>query len=51
VKVFMMKRRRVSLPKRGCVAVLEAEAGTFREWNLQPGDELEVRHVSPDGTA
>lgn len=47
VKLLTMKRHRVSLPRRGCVAVLEAEAGTFREWNLRPGDELEVRHLSP----
>ena len=46
LKVLTMKRRRVSVPVRGCAAVLEAEAGTFREWNLQPGDELEVRHTS-----
>jgi len=47
LKVLTMKRRRVSMPVRRCVAILEAEAGAFREWNLQPGDELEVRHVSP----
>lgn len=48
LKVLTMKRRRVSKPMRGCVAVLEAEAGVFRTWNLQPGDELEVRHTSGD---
>lgn len=46
LKILMMKRGRVSMPVRGGVAVLEAEAGTFREWNLQPGDELEVRSAS-----
>jgi len=47
LKVLTMKRRRVSMPVRRCVAILEAEAGAFREWNLKPGDELEVRRVSP----
>lgn len=47
LKVMTMKRRRVSLPMRRCCSVLEAEAGVFRTWNLQPGDELEIRHASP----
>ena len=46
LKVLTMKRRRVSLPMRGCASILEAEAGVFRTWNLQPGDELEIRHAS-----
>lgn len=46
LKILTMKRGRVSMPVRGGVAVLEAEAGTFREWNLQPGDELEVRSAA-----
>lgn len=46
LKVLKMKRRRISMPMRGCVAILEAEAGAFREWNLKPGDELEIRHTS-----
>ena len=45
LKVLTMKRRRVSLPMRGCAAILEAEAGVFRTWDLQPGDELEIRHA------
>lgn len=47
LKVLTMKRRRLSLPVKGCRSILEAEAGVFRAWNLQPGDELEVRHLSP----
>lgn len=48
LKVMTLKKQRVSMPIRGGVAVLEAAAGTFREWNLQPGDELEVRHTNDE---
>lgn len=51
LKVLTMKRRRVSMPVRGCVSILEAEAGVFRTWNLAPGDELEVRHAVPGNGA
>ena len=51
LKTQTMKRGRVSLPVRGCRSILEAEAGTFRSWNLKPGDELEVRHPAPTGDA
>lgn len=47
LKTLRMKRRRISMPVRGGVSVLEAEAGAFHEWNLQLGDELEIRHTSP----
>lgn len=47
LKVLTMKRRRVSLPVRGCAAILEAEAGVFRTWDLAPGDDLEIRYASP----
>lgn len=48
LKVVTMKRHRVSMPVRGCRSILEAEAGAFRTWNLQVGDELEIRHLSGD---
>lgn len=51
LKVLTMKRRRVSLPVRGCAAILEAEAGVFRTWNLAPGDELEIRHATASDDA
>ena len=45
LKTMMLKRNRMSIPIRGARSVLEAEAGTFRTWNLAVGDELEIRHV------
>jgi uncharacterized membrane protein (UPF0127 family) len=30
-------------PRRGCRAVIEAEAGAFERWRLQVGDRLEVK--------
>lgn len=48
LKVMTMPRHRVSLPVRGCRAILEAEAGAFHLWDLAVGDELEVRHAVND---
>ncbi|MCZ7629473.1 MAG: DUF192 domain-containing protein [Microthrixaceae bacterium] len=42
-RVVTMAPRRVSLPELRATIVYEARAGTFREWNLRPGDRLEVR--------
>ncbi|MGH9137277.1 MAG: DUF192 domain-containing protein [Acidimicrobiales bacterium] len=33
---------RLTMPVRGASRVVEAEAGTFASWDLQPGDKLEV---------
>ena len=34
---------RVALPRRRCRSVIEAEAGSFARWRLQPGDRLEIK--------
>jgi uncharacterized membrane protein (UPF0127 family) len=38
-----MKPFRFGMPRFGARSVIEAEAGCFERWNLQVGDELEVR--------
>ena len=43
VKIVQLPRNRLAWPVRGARSVLEAEAGSFREWGLLRGDELEVR--------
>lgn len=43
LKVVALRRGRVTLPVWSARSVLEAEAGSFREWGLRCGDELEVR--------
>jgi uncharacterized protein len=35
--------RRLTLPRRKCRTVIEAEAGAFERWGLRPGDRLELR--------
>lgn len=42
-RVLTMSPWRVSLPRLSFTVVYEARAATFREWNLRPGDVLEVR--------
>lgn len=42
-RVLTMKPWRVSRPEVRSTIVFEARAQTFREWNLRPGDHLEVR--------
>jgi len=42
-KVLTMRPWRVSAPRPAAPVVYEARAGTFRDWNLRPGDVLEVR--------
>ncbi|MFN8052354.1 MAG: DUF192 domain-containing protein [Acidimicrobiales bacterium] len=43
VKVTTLRRNRVTRPVWSARSVLEAEAGSFREWSLTAGDELEIR--------
>ena len=43
VRTVRMDRHRLGRPVRGGRAVLEAEAGCFRRWDLKVGDELMVR--------
>jgi uncharacterized membrane protein (UPF0127 family) len=48
IKVRRMARHRLGLPVPGARAVLEAEAGAFAAWQLQVGDQLEVRGDQPE---
>jgi uncharacterized membrane protein (UPF0127 family) len=34
---------RMTVPRRGCRTVIEAEAGAFERWGLRAGDRLELR--------
>jgi uncharacterized protein len=43
IRVVTMRRFRVSRPVWRSRAVVEAEAGEFARWRLQPGDQLEVK--------
>jgi uncharacterized membrane protein (UPF0127 family) len=43
IRVVTMRRFRVSRPVWRSRAVVEAEAGAFARWRLQPGDQLEVK--------
>lgn len=43
LKTTRLVPHRVSAPVRGARQVIEAEAGAFERWRLQPGDQLEVR--------
>jgi hypothetical protein len=38
-----MVPHRVGLPRWRARSVIEAEAGAFERWRLQPGDHLELR--------
>ena len=38
-----MRPWRITLPRFGSKAVVEAEAGSFERWQLRVGDELEIR--------
>src|SRR6059058_2180453 len=38
-----MGRYRIGLPRLRARAVIEAEAGAFERWRLQPGDKLEIK--------
>lgn len=41
-RVVTMRRQRLARPVLGARAVLEAEAGTFRAWELRVGDVLHL---------
>ena len=41
--VVRMPPWRVSMPRRGCRLVIEAQAGAFERWGLRVGDRLELR--------
>ena len=41
--VKRMARFRIGRPRMKAKFVIEAKAGAFERWKLQPGDELEVR--------
>jgi uncharacterized membrane protein (UPF0127 family) len=41
--VYDVRPWRLTLPRFGSRAVVEAQAGCFERWNLRVGDELEVR--------
>jgi uncharacterized protein len=43
IRVVTMRRFRVSRPVWRSRAIVEAEAGAFARWRLQPGDQLEVK--------
>jgi uncharacterized membrane protein (UPF0127 family) len=43
LRVVTMPRYRLSRPVWRARSVIEAEAGSFARWRLQPGDQLEVK--------
>jgi uncharacterized protein len=43
VGITTLRPWRMSLPRRGCRSVIEAQAGAFERWGLRVGDPLEVR--------
>jgi uncharacterized membrane protein (UPF0127 family) len=43
VKTVTLARHRVTAPVWASRCVLEAEAGTFAEWRLRPGDRLYLK--------
>lgn len=43
LRVARVARNRVTAPVLGSAAVLEAEAGSFERWGVEPGTQLEVR--------
>jgi uncharacterized membrane protein (UPF0127 family) len=43
VRLCTLRRYRMARPVLRARAVVEAEAGTFARWNLQVGDQLEVK--------
>jgi hypothetical protein len=48
IKVRHLARHRIGLPVLAARAVLEAESGAFATWELQEGDQLEVRGEHPE---
>jgi uncharacterized protein len=43
IRMLRLRRRRVTLPVWSARSALEAEAGAFGRWELQIGDQLEIR--------
>ena len=43
ISVLEMRRWRLGRPRLRATCVIEAEAGAFDRWRLQPGDELEIK--------
>jgi uncharacterized membrane protein (UPF0127 family) len=43
IRLLRLHRNRVTAPVLKAHWIVEAEAGAFREWNLQVGDVLEIR--------
>jgi uncharacterized membrane protein (UPF0127 family) len=43
LRVVTMPRYRLSRPVWRARSLIEAEAGSFARWRLQPGDQLEVK--------
>lgn len=50
LRTCTMARNRLGLPVWRAASVLEAEAGSFARWELEPGQTLEVRTIHPDRT-
>lgn len=46
LKTATMGRHRIGMPVWRARAVLEAEAGSFARWGLEPGDRLQVRQTA-----
>lgn len=46
VAVTRLRRWSVTAPRRGACHVLEAQAGSFERWRLQPGDKIEIRETT-----
>ena len=47
LRTALLPRHRLSRPVLRARAVVEAEAGSFERWSLQPGDQLELRDEHP----
>ncbi len=43
VRTLSLRPGRITRPSLRCRCVIEAEAGAFARWGLEPGDRLEVR--------
>lgn len=43
IRIVTMQKHRVSKIEFGAACALEAEAGRFRHWRVQVGDQLEIR--------
>lgn len=50
LRTCRLRPNRMTLPVWRAHAVIEAEAGAFSRWGLEPGDRLEIRGLDPGGT-